>query len=274
MISVLKTRLRLLIELLPFGRDLFLWLVRSRQSISYRGYFDSKEQAQLAINDRKNSQYDVINRNKAANIDREEAKLDSYFKDTDYPAFFWLTQCLEENTHVLELGGSLGHYYYACQRFHMLLGSMSWTIAELPEAVALGESIASKRGENSLGFIDSRQIGMVRPANLFLTAGTLQYMEKSLCDILRGLRQKPEHVVVHHLPVHKKKAYWTLQALSLCEVPYRVYGYQQLVSEMEQLNYVLVKEWRYPRYIEIPFKRRKTAIEGYLGFYFKLGSVV
>jgi putative methyltransferase (TIGR04325 family) len=147
-----------------------------------------------------------------------------------------------------------------------------WTVAELPEAVALGTSIGQKRGEQVLGFIDSSQISDAAPASLFLTAGTLQYMEDSLSKTLQDLKQKPKHVLVHHLPVHKTKSFWTLQKLFLCEVPYRVYEHQTLIADMQRLAYNLVSEWQYPRTIEIPFWRNQTSIEGYLGFYFKLDS--
>lgn len=274
MISAFKKRISLAIEMLPYGRDIFLWLSRSRSSMSYRGCFDTREEAEQAISDARHSEYDVINKKKAANIVEEEAKLDTYFKDTDYPLFFCLTRCLKAGTQVLELGGSLGHFYYACQRFKMLPEQTCWTVAELPEAVSLGASIGLKRGENALSFVDSSRMSEVAPATLFLTAGTLQYMEASLGEILGDLSQQPEHVLVHHLPVHKTKSFWTLQKLSLCEVPYRIYGHQALMSDMQQLGYSLVSKWHYPRAIEIPFQRNETAIEGYLGFYFKLDARV
>lgn len=274
MISALKKRVSLAIEMLPYGRDIFLWLSRSRTSMSYRGCFDSRQEAAQAISESRDGEYDVINKNKAANAVQEEAKLDTYFKDTDYPLFFWLTRALEPETHLLELGGSLGHFYYACKRFEMLPERTSWTVAELPEAVSLGASIGRKRGEQALGFIDSRRIAEVAPTNLFLTSGTLQYMEDSLADILQGLKQMPKHLLVHHLPVHKTKSFWTLQKLSLCEVPYRVYGYQDLMADIQRLGYSLISEWRYPRTIEIPFRRSETSIEGYLGFYFRLDAPV
>ena len=97
-------------------------------------------------------------------------------------------------------------------------------------------------------------------------------MEEYLGDIVAGLSEKPEHVIIHHLPVREGDPYWTLQRLSICEVPYRVYGRQQLMADMQELGYVAVMEWNYPRFIEIPFKRDETSIKGYLGFYFRLKS--
>jgi putative methyltransferase (TIGR04325 family) len=144
---------------------------------------------------------------------------------------------------------------------------MRWTIAELPEAVKLGASIARERGEQRLTFLDSGHLSAAEPAGVFMTAGTLQYMEAPLWTILPTLAKLPPHVLVHNLPVHKTRSYWTLQQLSLCEVPYRIYSHTELVEQMANLGYRQVDTWNSPRAIEIPF-HREIEVEGYLGFYF------
>ncbi len=249
-----------------------LWLSRSRQSISYRGTFASRQEAEAAINPHETSQYDVVNKKKSENIQQEEQKLDTYFKDADYPLFFWLSQTLTPGCNVLELGGSLGHCYYTCERFQILPPQVNWVVAELPEAVSLGRQLAEKRQQTALSFItsDSNSMAATGPADVFVTAGTLQYLEQELWLILDGLTDKPRHVLVHHLPVHNETDYWTLQKLALCEVPYHVYSRRSLLEEMNQRGYALDTEWHYPRYIEIPFHRRATAIRGYQGYCFTL----
>lgn len=251
-----------------------LWLLSARQSISYRGCFATRQEAAAAIRPEAVSQYDIVNKKKAENVQQEEQKLDSYFKDADYPLFFWLSRCLAEECRVLELGGSLGHCYYTSQRFQMLPPQVRWVVAELPEAVALGKQLAEKRKQKALSFItsDSQSLAGTGPADIFVSAGTLQYMEQELWQILDGLAGLPQQVLVHHLPVHRDRDFWTLQKLELCEVPYHVYSRRALLREMESRGYQLIKEWHYPRYIEIPFHRSATAIQGYQGYYFSLAA--
>ncbi|MDX1694791.1 MAG: methyltransferase, TIGR04325 family [Ketobacteraceae bacterium] len=268
--TAIKVRIRLVIEILPFGRDIFLWLSRARKPLSYRGVFATRSEALTHIPARASSRYDEINKKKARNAQEENAKLDVYFRDYDYPAFFWLTRCLNDNAQVLELGGSLGHYFYSCDRFDMLPESVRWTVAELPEAVKLGSAIARERQESRLSFLDSEELANSPPADVFLTAGTLQYMESPIWGLLDSLNGKPRHLIVHNLPAHRNRSFWTLQNLSVCEVPYRIYSHEQLLQELVKRGYELVKEWGHARDIEIPFHRQQSAIEGYLGFYFRL----
>ena len=89
-----------------------------------------------------------------------------------------------------------------------------------------------------------------------MTAGTLQYMEESLFEILQACKQRPEHVLVHNLPVHREKQFFTLQNLDICEVPYRIYSKPDILQTMEDLGYNLNAQWANSRYAEIPFHRK------------------
>jgi putative methyltransferase (TIGR04325 family) len=106
------------------------------------------------------------------------------------------------------------------------------------------------------------------PVDIFMTAGTLQYMEATLPEILRSLKAIPENVLVHNLPLHSQIAFWTLQNLGVCEVPYKIHAQEEFKTAMENLGYELVASWTNPRQIEIP-RHRTIRIEGYLGFYFR-----
>jgi putative methyltransferase (TIGR04325 family) len=194
--------------------------------------------------------------------------LDRWFHDIDYPLLFWLSKLVVPGNQILELGGSIGHFFYTSERFHRYPNDISWTIAELPEAVRLGSKIAQQRNEQRLHFIDSSHIDAAPACQIFLTAGTLQYMTSTLPELLQRLPALPAHVLVHNLPCHKNEAFWTLQNLGVCELPYYIYNLQALKAEMASLGYQLTAEWKNPRYIEIPFQRH-MAVEGYLGFYFQ-----
>lgn len=258
-----------LIDLLPFGRDFYISILKDRIGLTYRGYYKDYQSARRPITMYKKNHYDIINSNKVSNIEREKQSLDNWFHDTDYPLLFWLSKLLRENDIVMELGGSAGHFFYSMQKFNPCPKNVKWIIAELPEAVTLGKEIANERQEKKLFFIESKDIHKAEQIDIFMTAGTLQYMSESLEKILIKLKKLPKHVIVHNLPSHKNRNFWTLQNLKQCEVPYQIYSREVLIIKMKSLGYNLIDEWKNDRKIEIPF-HRSIKIEGYLGYYFKL----
>ena len=264
---LVKNKIFHLVELIPFGHDLFLVLTKRRRGINYRGVFDSFALAKKAASCKKTHSYDVINSNKASNDVVEKQHLDTWFNDDDYPLLFWLSKLIYENKIVLELGGSLGHFFYSIQKLTSLPDDLCWTIAELPAAVNFGRTIASEREERRIFFINSDEVASVSPADIFMTAGTLQYMSKSLFEIIQDFEIRPKHVLIHNLPLHKEKSFYTLQNLGLCEVPYRIYSQNEILSEMDKLGYTLIADWKKNRSVDIPFYS-SLSIEGYCGFYF------
>jgi putative methyltransferase (TIGR04325 family) len=266
--SAIKHKLLGAFELLPFGRDLYLSITRNRHAISYRGVFDSLEQANSAISSKKASSYDIVNADKAAHHEAEKQKLDDWFHDIDYPLLYWLSKLTKPNYHVLELGGSIGHFFYSIQNYSPCPAGVKWTIAELPGAVELGDKIAKERKEYRLSFIESKNIELNEPVEIFFSAGTLQYMDEPLPKILAGLAELPVHVLIHNLPAHANRQFWTLQNLGICEVPYHIFSKPELINSMGELGYDPIAQWVNPREIEIPFHREQI-IEGYLGFYFR-----
>jgi putative methyltransferase (TIGR04325 family) len=252
---------------MPAGRDLYLALAKNRLGIAYRGLFDSADSARAALSRSRTGDYDIVNKTKAKNKEKESQGLDTWFQVEDYALLFWLSKILKTDSVVLELGGSIGHFFYSIQRYHSCAAGVRWIVAELAAAVRLGTEIAQERGEARLTFLESSEIATAQPSDVFLTAGTLQYLEDPVWKILKSLAAFPSHVLIHNLPVHSTRNHWTLQRLKLCEVPYQIYSHTELVREMTNLGYRHVTDWSTPRQIEIPF-HRDMQIEGYLGFYF------
>jgi putative methyltransferase (TIGR04325 family) len=265
---LIKNKILHVVELIPFGRDLFLVLTKGRRSINYRGFFDTFEQARRAASCKKVNNYDIVNASKASSDLLEKQNIDHWFHDDDYPLLFWLTKLFCENSIVLELGGSLGHFFYSMQKYTTMPNGLRWTIAELPEAVNFGRTIAQERMEVRLSFVDSNEMASTLPVDIFLTAGTLQYMDETLFEIVENFTIKPDHILVHDLPVHVDKSFCTLQDLGLCEVPYRVYSQAEIFHEMDELGYDLIAKWHKSRSVDIPF-HGFVSIEGYFGFFFK-----
>ena len=67
--SIVKKNVLGGIDLLPFGRDIYLQLSRKMLDISYRGVFKNFEDAKRAIPSSKKNNYDVVNKNKAESLD-------------------------------------------------------------------------------------------------------------------------------------------------------------------------------------------------------------
>jgi len=266
--QALKRRIINGLELLPYGHDLYLQLARKRLGITYRGIYDSFEQAQGAAESRLPNRYDVINENKGEHLDQELSIVDKRVLDIDYPLLFWLSRLMEPNQKVWELGGSLGQSFYSFERYFPYPDNIEWVIAELPGAVQAGRRIAARRGEHRLKFRESGDTSAAPRSDLFLTAGTLQYMEIDVGDVLEGLEGLPTHVLIHNLPVHNTDEFWTLQYLDVCEVPYHISSRTSLVENLTRLGYELVDQWKNPRQIEIPYRPEKK-VDGYCGFYFR-----
>ena len=266
--QLIKAKVLQMIEVLPMGRDLYLHFASSRLGISYRGIYGDYHEADSAVSQAVAKEYDIINENKSENAEQEKTTLDDWFHDIDYPLLFWLSRLVGEDTVLLELGGSVGHFFFTSDRYLNYPQKLRWTIAELPHAVKLGRQIVAERDEQRLSYINSDDLTTAEPANVFMTAGTLQYMNTHVAEIITSLSVLPEHVLIHNLPVHRDKSFWTLQNLGVCELPYRIYSLSELNAAMSDLGYKQVATWTNPRSIEIPFHRGLN-IDGYLGFYFQ-----
>ena len=261
-----KKRLRGLIDLLPYGADLRLSLGRKRLGITYRGVFQSYSQA-MGRSNSATDQYDLVNREKALHEERERESFDRPIPDFDYPLMFWLNRLLKPAGSIVDLGGSVGHFFYRSQHYFDHPPGIDWKIAELPEAVELGRRFAVERKATGLSFFDSGQTPPWRAADILMTAGTLQYMKESIEEVLSRFEIKPDHILINSLPMHPTHDFWTLQDLDTCEVPYHVFSEPDWLAGMERQGYRIVDRWSQSRAIQIPFHPDR-GVERYWGFCF------
>lgn len=266
-IKSLKNKIKSLIESLPYGRDLFLVMFRNRLSISYHGIYPNFEQASKTISVIKQD-YDNVYKAKKSSASLENSAIGRNFRNHDYPLLFWLCKLLTKSSKVIELGGSLGHFYYSAKRNFDFQKSIAWQIAEVPEAVSLGEELANIRAEKQLTFIDSEQISKSTPANIFVSSGAIQYMTKNLVEILESLPEMPDYLIIHDLPVHSKQEFWTTQRFGRCEVPYRVFFIDKFLKELRELGFEVKARWDWLRPMEIPFHSNFN-LDYLQGFYFE-----
>lgn len=265
--KALKNRIINSIELLPYGHDIYLHMARKRLGITYRGVYGSFREAQQQAISQLASEYDIINQNKGEHLEQEMPILDKRVLDIDYPLLFWLFRLMQPSQRLLELGGSIGQGFYSFENYFPYPDDLQWVIAELPAAVEAGRKIASQKAEARLGFIDSKDMAEQDAVDIFMTAGTLQYMNTNIAETVTQLQRLPQHVLVHNLPAHPTEDFWTLQYLEVCEVPYHISSFDNIINDMEKVGYRLVDRWKNPRRIEIPYHLEK-AVEHYHGFYF------
>lgn len=262
----MRASIRKLAWAMPVSRDLMVMTGRGPHGIRYRGLFDQRLAA--VLKQKGPESYDLINEDKANSLEREDEKLDSWIHPHDATLVETLSAIVSDGSSVVELGGSVGHFYYSWKYRTQPTARMSWTILELPEAVKLGEAVARRRCESTLVFLDSTRPDVAPDADIFLTAGTLQYMETDLPDYLRRLRLLPRHVLVHELPVRRGGDRWTLQDLTSCELPYRISDEVGLREGMAALGYEQMRAWHHDRPLHIPFRRDRT-FKGYNGYHFE-----
>lgn len=266
--NALKKRIINSLELLPYGHDLYLQLARKRLGITYRRVFRSFQEAQSQSERTLANEYDEINQRKGEHLEEELPQLENRVLDIDYPLLFWLSRVMSPSDHILELGGSIGQGFYSFEHYFPYPPDIRWTIAELDAAVEAGSRLAKQRNETRLQFVTSANIVTTDHANVFMTAGTLQYMDTTVPEIISQLAGLPDHIIIHNLPAHDSEDFWTLQYLDVCEVPYHIHSLNTLVPAIEALGYTLKDRWKNNRLIEIPY-HPKHRVDAYVGFYFQ-----
>lgn len=260
----LKSVIRLMLEAIPFLGDVYhQYYVYPRRATSCRGVFQTLAEAQLAVSSGQTANYDLCNESRSIERDIDRIYQIEY---EDYPALFWIKGLVRAGIRVIDLGGSTGGTFYGFAGALSLPADATWLVVELPAAVELGRRVATARREPRLSFTE--QLDRQDRADVFLTMGTLQYMSDPLPDILSGLGELPRHVIVHKVPVTDGAPFWTIQNLSITEVPYYIQNRSTLIASVESLGYTLVDSCSTLRSIRIPFAPDRD-VHQYAGFFFE-----
>ena len=116
-------------------------------------------------------------------------------------------------------------------------------------------------------FTEDRSVA--ESADLYFTAGALQYIEEPFGEILGRLKQRPRHVILHRVPMQDGEQFVTLQNNGTWLAPYKVMNESALVAGVTALGYELVNQWPTFRNLQVlqhPFDRRAA----YKGMYFRM----
>jgi putative methyltransferase (TIGR04325 family) len=226
----------------------------------YRGVFRTFDEARRSAPDRLRVGYD---RTEAGRM--YDARLNRVFP-ADYPMLFWLARLLRPGVSIFDLGGHVGIAYYAYAKYLEYPDSLSWKVCDVPAVVVAGQALARERGANTVSFTD--QVEDASGADIFLAAGSLQYIEEPLIEMLKRLQDKPAHLLINKVPLVERDAVVTLQGIGVGFCPYHLFHRQTFIAQLEQLGYEVVDAWENAdQACQVPFTL--YAVDAYSGFYLR-----
>ncbi len=267
-VKSLKKILRASVENTPILRDFYYyhWLFPRNPNL-YRGVFRSFAEASATIPAGILSGYDredLHNTSLKQNLDLGEI---GKFKQVDYPVLVWLVKLFKDRSTVFDLGGNTGYSYYAYSKYIDYPPAIQWSICDVPAAVRVGNELLQRFDSPGLSY--TTNITDAEGFDIFLTCGTLQYLEPSLSELLSKLQSQPQHLIINHVPLYNGDEYITLQNLLVSYAPYKIQNRDLFIDSIKKLGYELVDSWHQNRTCSIPFKPERF-VDAYHGFYFRL----
>jgi putative methyltransferase (TIGR04325 family) len=186
----------------------------------------------------------------------------------DYPMMFWLSRIFAAgNTSVFDLGGHIGIAYYAYQRCIDYPDAIRWQVSDVPKVNAAGVTWAEAHdSRHRLTF--TANPADADGADILFAAGSLQYLDYTLADLLGSLESPPTHLLLNSVPIHMSTSYFTVQNMGATCCPYRITSEREFIDGLKALDYRLRDRWENPdRRCLIPFHPAHS-LDRYFGFYF------
>lgn len=187
----------------------------------------------------------------------------------DYPVLLWLEHLFAAGSRrVFDLGGNIGVAYYALAPRLGWPQGLRWTVHDMPAVMGVGRKVAQR--EDTHGALDfSPDRHDASGHDILLVAGTLQYLDFDLAQLLATLPAPPRHVLVTNTPMHPEREYHTLQNLGVAICPYHVFRKPDFIAAMASAGYRLCEEWlNCERRLSVPF-HEDVSVEGYSGACFE-----
>lgn len=186
---------------------------------------------------------------------------------SDYPVLLWLDKLVPEHRSLFDLGGHVGVSYYASRPYVPLPDGFTWVVCDVPAVVARGRYLAAARGVTDLRFTD--QPSECVEHGLLLASGSLQYLERSLAEILKDADAHPTHLIVNLTPYQDDEGFWTVQNIGTAYCPYHVQSRRRFVADLERLGYRVLDRWRNPDKQCVIVGDPEHSVFGYDGFVFE-----
>lgn len=194
---------------------------------------------------------------------RTLGKIDSI----DIPLIPWLKLALNDSSTIFDLGGNVGVSYYGFQKHLYFSENMRWIVCELPEIVKAGEKIAKETNSRELSF--TTEFLEANGTDILFTSGTLQYIEKSLAELLIQLKKKPKYLLINHVPFYDGKTFVTVQNIGYAYSPYKIQNKAEFIESIIALDYEYIDGCTWKRKCSIPFHFERLVRE-YSGLFFKI----
>jgi putative methyltransferase (TIGR04325 family) len=231
-----------------------------RPANRFRGVYASFTEAEAAVPPNERVGYDHA---ELAGLYRHRMEKAN---QSDYAVLFWLKGILDERSFVFDFGGHVGVSYHGWRKYLDYRPGMRWLVHDVPAIVKVGAELARERPSEGLAF--TSEVADARGCNIFLAAGSLQYVDESLPALLARIGPLPRHLIVNKLPMYDGETFVTVQSTGRAFHPYRIYNRAAFVAEVTALGYRVVDDWtNREQHCEIPFTRGRD-IDAYSGYYF------
>jgi putative methyltransferase (TIGR04325 family) len=188
----------------------------------------------------------------------------------DYPILFWLNTLLNNEQvtpSIFDFGGNIGVHFYSYSKYIQFPDSLKWTVGDLPNIVEAGKDFL-EQSQNQTPLSFTSDFSQIDGHKILLASGSLQYV-KNFADLLKTLRQKPEHLLINRLPLYDGDQFVTLQNGGKVFYPQYVFNKAAFVESLQSLSYELVDSWEDRQTAcMIPFHPEKS-VPHYHGLYFR-----
>ena len=188
------------------------------------------------------------------------------FQPRDYPILIWLAHAFRQSNTLFDLGGNVGLEYYAYSRFMRYPEGLKWTVCEIDEICEVGQKLA--RENKAIGLQFTNDFQHADGAEILLSCGAIQYLQKDLSEMIASLPLAPRHVLVNRVPLGDVPTFFTIQNIGYAFCAYKIQNREDFINSLTLLGYKLIDQWRDARYCHIPFHPGLT-VKGYSGFYFR-----
>jgi putative methyltransferase (TIGR04325 family) len=187
---------------------------------------------------------------------------------SDYPVLYWLRRILGPGEVIYDFGGHVGISYHGWRNYLDYPADLRWIVYDLPEIARAGEELARDLPHAGLSFTSS--LSDARDCTLFMAAGSLQFVDRSLPSLLEEAGCRPRHLIVTKLPLYDGEPFVTVQSAGNAFHPYQIGNRSAFVSGITALGYRVVDSWENAeQFCRIPFAPERD-IDAYCGFYFTL----
>lgn len=234
--------------------------------VQYRGAYSSFAEATKALPQEQPQGFD------SANVVETFLENLTKFNPADYPVLLRLLQAVTPGHTIFDLGGGFGQCYYAYQQHIQFPHGHRWVVCDVPAFTHHGEQIAQQKQLDTISFTNERKDA--DGCDLYLSNGTLQYLEPDLFELLSELKSKPRHVLINRVPAYGGETFYTIQRGIGTRGSYAVYkvmNIERFIGNMEKIGYRKVDHWSVPRELRIPF-HPEYYVSAYQGFYFALSA--